>query len=114
MNLKNAKIQFLPVLAESHDSVIMRAKYQVPGGKMVSLDRGQVEALRNKCATSPDSQAARSAIELLGLIQAFSENARVHFRAYREIGDRQVDVFVAKDPDQRRPHTSGRSGGFHE
>ena len=98
-DLQHAKIQLTFILSNSHDSVNMGVKYSLPGGtRMSSLSRSQVPKLHAASTNTRAPRTAEAAAEVLALAGEFASSGKVYFRAYREIGDKQLDVVITKDP----------------
>lgn len=90
--LTAASIDLTFILSASRDSVNLSARYSLHGGKTANISRKQLLTLQG---LAPHSQGAA---EILSLVESFALNGRVHFRAYRQVGDKQIDVVITKDP----------------
>ncbi len=97
--LSAASIELTFILSASRDSVNLQAKYSLHGGgKPAYISRKQLLTLQGLAAAPAYGRASEGAREVLTLAEAFAQTGRVHFRAYREVGDMQIDVIVTKDP----------------
>ena len=94
-DLKAAEVELMFILAGSRDSVNMRVKYGFPGAGKVPLTKRQWDIMK-RGMNSPNPQVAAGAKEVLTLVDEFTKTGKVHFRAYRQIGDKQIDVIVTK------------------